>query len=105
MNLQPLEFLLKQVKEKKPDFLFLNGPFVDSRQLEQNGGLIQFHGTEYSVDQWFRLQIDMIMETCRYSDTTVFVFPSHTDVHHPFCVYPQPRYELAHEALGKVCFC
>lgn len=102
MNLQPLEFLLNQVKDKKPDFLILNGPFVDSRQLEQNGGLIQLQGTEYSVDQWFRLQIDMIMETCNFTDTTVLIVPSHTDVHHPFCVYPQPRYELKHESLGKV---
>mmetsp|Transcript_17288 Transcript_17288/g.22004 ORF Transcript_17288/g.22004 Transcript_17288/m.22004 type:complete len:85 (+) Transcript_17288:456-710(+) len=65
--------------------------------------MIQHHGTDYSAEQWFRLQIDMIMESVCDLDTTVIVIPSQSDVHHPFCMYPQPRYELNHEALGKVC--
>jgi len=103
MNLQPLEFLLRQVREKKPNFFVVNGPFVDHRQIDSSGGMIQHHGTDYSAEQWFRLQIDMIMESVCDLDTTVIVIPSQSDVHHPFCMYPQPRYELNHEALGKVC--
>ena len=101
-SLQPLNLLLDQVRHKKPDILLLQGPFVDQKQTDKDAGMIQYHGTDYSAEQWFRLQIDMIMQAVQDIPTKVLILPSLRDVHHPVCVYPQPRYSSSHPDLGTV---
>lgn len=44
----------------------------------------------------------MIMESVQNLPTKVLILPSNTDIHHSYCVYPQPRYTLKHHELGKV---
>ena len=104
MNLQPLDLLLVHVREKKPDVLLLHGPFADQQQLDRNGGRIKYRDTDYTAEQWFKLQVDMVMEAVQDLDTQVLILPSLRDAHHSLAMYPQPRFTCSHPALGKVCF-
>ena len=68
-------------------------------------GTIEYKSIDYSCDQWFKFQLHEIMDVVdQLQSTLVFILPSQFDLHHPYCIYPQPKFNVDHPLLGTVPF-
>ncbi|UPQ97782.1 subunit B of DNA polymerase alpha [Chloropicon primus] len=84
LSLEPLKALIESASEDKPDFLVLNGPFVDKDHPIVKAG---------QVDVEFEDLFDLCCESFRKlpRETKVVLVPSVRDVHHD-PAYPQPPF-------------
>ena len=101
LSFDPLDVLLKEAEERKPDLLLLVGPFVDSADPQHaNGDIGMTFGTLFAQ----KCQA-MIARYCNAAgkQSKVVLVPSTRDVTH-FPVFPQPPMEKFPDLEDQV-FC
>ncbi|ORZ35105.1 DNA polymerase alpha/epsilon subunit B-domain-containing protein [Catenaria anguillulae PL171] len=87
LNFEPLAELVTQIQTHKPELALLIGPFIDDRHpLIRAGDVDQF------PDDMFRTQIIQRLVPI-LTHTQVVLIPSPNDLHHPWCMFPQPPFQ------------
>ncbi|KAI4461343.1 dna polymerase 2 alpha 70 kda subunit [Holotrichia oblita] len=81
---EPLQDLLKQIVQEKPNILILIGPFLDSAHPDV---LIM----EETFESYFEILVNNIMDCLTGWPIQIILVPSFNDAHH-FPCYPTPSY-------------
>jgi len=93
-SLEPLDDLLKVVKEEKPSVTILIGPFLDIRNPLVAESNVTFEA------QWVQVLEKIAKETADL-ETEVVLVTSHRDVH-SLPIYPQPPFPIMDPATASI---
>lgn len=101
MDYDPLQDLIKVIKDTKPDAVFMLGPFVD-----QTHPTVKNCELEDTFEKEFQNIVEQITDAVlKDTNTELVLVPSLKDVHHD-SIYPQPPFQLPsdleHERLRCV---
>lgn len=86
LSFRPLEELLKQCQEQKPDVILLTGPFISIHHPKIAKGNIDTLPEQIFRDQVIA-RIEQLLDTCK---THVFLMPHPNDIIQTWPLFPQP---------------